>query len=226
MTFINYDDFSFCFYPPQTTPLWSRSRGGGWGCLSGLEPQQQSPSPRPRWPALPQPPAWTRKLRTPEPRPHVPQPSPGGSGERRTAAGQRDSQRDSDKHTETPREPGRDAHREMPRQRQTGCRDIFRETRRQGQAELHPETWRTPEGCASHVHTGAYTGPHSLHRDALYLRRGCADSLQQSRVTTSPEGRGSASAHHARKGVSYLYDGGSLWPVVANPLHPGLSVEP
>lgn len=33
MTFINYDDFSFCFHPPSPRPL-SRSRGGGWGCLS------------------------------------------------------------------------------------------------------------------------------------------------------------------------------------------------
>lgn len=32
MTFINYNYFSFCFYP---LPLpWSRSRGGEWGCLS------------------------------------------------------------------------------------------------------------------------------------------------------------------------------------------------
>ena len=131
-----------------------------------------------------------------------------------------------DKHMEMPREPGRDAHRKIQRQRQTGCRDIFRETQREGQAALHPETWRTPEGCASHVHTGAYTGPHSLHRDTLYLRLRCADSLQQSRVTTSLEGRGSASAHHARKGMSCVYDGGSLWPVVANPLLPGRSAEP
>lgn len=50
--------------------------------------------------------------------------------------------------------------------------------------------WRPPEGCAPHAHTRAYTGPHSLHTATHALRLRCADSLQQSRVTTAQEGAG------------------------------------
>ena len=60
------------------------------------------------------------------------------------------------------------------------------------------------------LHSGAHTGPQPLHTATHFLRLPCADSLQQSRVTTSLEGRGGASAHHARKGVSCLCDRGSL----------------
>lgn len=158
------------------------------------------PSPRPRWPALPQPLAWTRKLRTPGPRPHVPEPNLAGSGECRIAAGQREASRETRRKTH--RDAGRDAH-QIHQDRDKQVVETFSERHRQreGQAELHPETWRTPEGCASHAQTGAYTGPHPLHTATHSLRLRCADSLQQSRVTTSLEGRDSASAHHARKGV-------------------------
>lgn len=81
-------------------------------------------------------------------------------------------------------------------------------------------------GCASRAHMGAYIGPHPLHTSTHSLRLRCTDSLQQSRVTTSPEGRGGGSAHHALKGVSCLCDVGSLWPLVTNPLPPGRRAEP
>lgn len=221
MTFINYVDFSFCFFTGSARLHSCLAPGVGVELPVFLvrNSNNSPPSPHPRCPVLPQPPAWTPKLRTPGPRPHVPETNPVGRGECRTAAGQRDSEINTQRGRKNPGE----THTERYQHRDSQVVETFSERHRQreGQAELHPETWRTPQGCASHAHSGAYTGPHPLRTATHSLRRGCADSLQQSQVTTSLEGRGSASAHHARKGVSCLCDGGSLWPVVANLLPPG-----
>lgn len=62
-----------------------------------------------------------------------------------------------------------------------------------------------PGGCAPHAHTRAYTGPHPLHTATHALRLRCADSLQQSRVTTAQEGAG-ARRRLARSGGSCSCD--------------------
>lgn len=78
--------------------------------------------------------------------------------------------------------------------------------RREG-APGEPQTaiWRPREGCAPHAHTRAYTGPHPLHTATHALRLRCADSLQQSRVTTAQEGAG-ARRRLARSGGSCSCD--------------------
>lgn len=159
MTFINYDDFSFCFYPPPPQPPVPIP---GWGV--GLPVfLLWSRNSSPRVPARDGPrcgsPQRDSELRTPVPRPHVPKPNPVRSRKTQDCGGsERAIQRDSDKHRETPRESGRDALRDTPRQRQTGCRDIFRETqaKRQGQTELRQRPGRHGRG-APRTHTRART---------------------------------------------------------------------
>lgn len=73
MTFINCDDFSFLLVTRLTHPTLVQIPGRGESSLpSWCGAAATVPGPRPRRPALPQPPAWTRTLRTPGPRPRVP----------------------------------------------------------------------------------------------------------------------------------------------------------
>lgn len=58
---------------------------------------------------------------------------------------------------------------------------------------------------APRTHTRAYTGPHPLHTATHAPRLRCADSLQQSRVTTAQEGAG-ARRLLARTGGSWSCD--------------------
>lgn len=173
------------------------------------------PGRRPRGPRLPQPLARTRKLRTPGPRSHVPKPNPIGRGECRTAAGQRHIQRDSEINTDKRGEHPGETHAERYQDRDKQVVETFAE-RGAGRGRDRLRYTRRPGGPgrgAPGTHPGAYTGPLPLHTPS-------ASAAPTKPSYTSPEGRGSASAHHARKGLSRWCDGGSWGPLVAIPLRP------
>lgn len=165
----------------EPPPLVQIPGCGASSCLSGVEPQPQPRSP-PAGPALPQPPAWTRPLRTPGPRPRVPRLTRLGGG----MQGCGGSETLRDKHAEMPEERGRDAPRDAETETGRWQRHFQRHRQSGGQAELHPETRRTPRGCASHAaHRRAhrYTRPHAPSA-------GAAPLPSNSRGAGSPGGRG------------------------------------
>jgi hypothetical protein len=152
--------------PPHPAP----GVGGGAAFLAALEPRQHSGSPPGTdGPALRQPPAWTRKLRTPA---IVPKPNAAGRGNASLLWVR-------ERHPEIQREDCRDAEKNRegrtertPRQTDS-CRDHserhgFKERRTDGTAD---RDLAATGGGAPRTHTRARTPTHSRYTHSHTLRR-------------------------------------------------------
>lgn len=192
--------------------------GGGAASGSGAPtfrvPARHRRPVLPVLPVLPQPPAPARKLRTRGRglrRSRCARWMPGCCGSERDAG-------DTEKHVGNRRGP----------ERGDGCGKGFRETEERGTGEPQTRIWRPREGCASHAHTRAYTGPHPLHtathaRPAPPPRRFPPTKPSYNR----PGGSRGASASRARVPEGRGRVIGSSGPLVANPLlPPGHGAQP
>lgn len=212
--------------PPN--PL-SRSRGGGWGCLSfcfgAATAVPGSPPAMARAAAAP---SATRSCAPLCRGLTSPSLTRLGAGKRRTAAGPREPSREIPINTERRQEnPGEthtgthqdrdkqvvetfsERHRQRDRDRRSYDRDLA-DTGGVRLARTHGRVHRPKP--ATHSYTLPPPPPRRFPptKTSYHL----------------PEGHGSASAHHARKGVSCSCDGGSLWPLLAKPLPAGRRAEP